>query len=115
MFVIYHNPKCRKSRAGLEYLKLKTHEFQIRDYIKEGLSEVDLKEILLKTNLNPIDLVRKQEEVYKKELKGRSFTREEWIRILCDNPKLLQRPIVVAKHKAILGDPPEKIDEIFRS
>ena len=113
MFVIYHNPRCRKSRAGLEYLKSKTQEFQIRDYTKDGLSEKDLQEILLKTNLEPTDLVRKQEDVYKKELKGRSFTREEWIRILCDNPKLLQRPVILAKHKAILGDPPENINQLF--
>ena len=114
MLVIYHNPRCRKSRAGLEYLKSKTQEFQIRDYIKDGLSEKDLQEILLKTNLEPIDLVRKQEDVYKKELKGRSFTREEWIRILCENPKLLQRPIVMSKHKAVIGDPAKKINVVLK-
>ena len=61
----------------------------------------------------PEDIVRKQEEVYKKELKGRSFSREEWIRILCENPKLLQRPIVMSKHKAIIGDPAENINAVL--
>lgn len=112
MLSIYHNPRCRKSRAGLEYLKSKGVDFKIIDYIGNGLTETALREILLKTNLTPIELVRKQEELYKKELKGKSFNDDEWIKIICENPKLLQRPIVVAKHKAVLGDPPENIDSI---
>jgi arsenate reductase len=114
MLKIYHNPRCMKSRAGFEYLKSKTSNFEVVDYLKTGLKKADIKEILLKTNLKPLDLVLKQEELYKKELKGRSFTDEEWIRIICESPKLLQRPIVVAKHKAVLGDPAEKIDEVMK-
>ncbi len=113
MLKIYHNPRCRKSRAGLEYLKSKTADYQIVDYLKNGLPKDGLKEILLKTNLKPFDLLRKQEEIYKHELKGRTFTDEEWIEIICENPKLLQRPLVVARHKAILGDPPDRINEVL--
>lgn len=109
MLKIFHNPKCRKSREGLEILKSKTSEYQIVDYIKNGLSEGDLKEILLKSNLEPIQLVRSQEELYKKELKGKSFTREEWIKIISENPRLLQRPFVVGKTKAVLIDSEEKM------
>ncbi len=111
---IYHNPRCRKSRSGLEYLKSKTSDFEIIDYLKNGLKKSDLKEILLKTNLKPLNLIRKQEEVFKKQLKGRAFTDEEWIDIICENPKLLQRPIVIAKHKALLGDPPDNIDRLLK-
>lgn len=113
MLKIYHNPRCRKSRAGLEYLKAKTEEFEVIDYLKEGLTKEILDEILLKTNQEPYELVRTQEEQYKKELKGKNFTREEWIQIIIENPKLLQRPIVVAKHKALLAMPPEKLDKLF--
>jgi arsenate reductase (glutaredoxin) len=115
MLKIYHNPRCRKSRAGLEYLKSRTEEFEMVDYIKNGLSEENLKEILLKANLTPIDIVRTQEEIFKKELKGLSFNKEEWIKIICENPKLLRRPIVVAKMKAVWADFPEKIDEVLNS
>jgi arsenate reductase (glutaredoxin) len=114
MLKIYHNPRCHKSRSGLEYLKSKTSDFEIIDYLKNGLTKNDLKEILLKTNLKPISLVRIQEEVFKKQLKGMAFTDEEWIDIICENPKLLQRPIVIAKHKAVLGDPPNNIDRLFK-
>lgn len=112
MLKIYHNPKCRKSRDGLEYLKGKTNDLEIIEYLKKGLTKDDLKEILLKSNLKPIDLIRKQEDIFKKELKGKNFTDEEWITIILENPKLLQRPIVVGKHKAVLAQPAEKAGEV---
>ena len=114
MIKIYHNPRCKKSREGLEYLKTKTSDFKIVDYLKEGLNINILKEILLKTNCKPVDLIRKQEDIFKKELKGKQFTNEEWIDIIIENPKLLQRPIVVAKHKAVIAQPPEKINEMIK-
>jgi arsenate reductase len=72
-----------------------------------------LEEILLKSNLPPEALVRTQEELYKKELKGRGFTRDEWVTIITENPKLLQRPVVVGKYKAVLAQPPEKMEEVL--
>lgn len=113
MLKIYHNPRCRKSRAGLEYLMNKADDFEVVDYLKTGLTTEILEEILLKSNLQPRDLVRTQEELYRKELKNKNFTREEWIQILVENPKLLQRPIVISKHKAVLAQPPENIDRIL--
>lgn len=113
MLKIYHNPRCRKSRAGLEYLKSKTDNFEVIEYLKNGLSDKELKEIILKSNLKPTELIRKQEEAYRKDLKGRNFTNEEWIQIICENPKLLQRPIIIAKHKAVLGDPVRNIDNVL--
>jgi arsenate reductase (glutaredoxin) len=113
MLKIYHNPRCRKSREGLNYLKNKTTGFEIVDYLKDGLTAEMLDEIFLKSNLKPEQLVRTQEEAYKKELKGRSFTKEEWKRIFIENPKLLQRPIVVGKQKAVLAQPPENLDKLL--
>ncbi len=115
MIKIFHNPRCRKSREGLKYLESKTIDFTIREYLKEGVTEEELKEIILKSNLKPSDLVRSQEEIYKKELKGRKFTDEEWIDIILENPILLQRPIVVGKYKAVLAVPVEKINELFKN
>lgn len=113
MLKIYHNPRCRKSREGLEYLKGKTTDFEIVDYLKVGLSEDEIREFLLKTSLKPIDLVRKQEEIFKKELKGKEFTDEEWIKIISENPKLLQRPIILGKQKAVWAQPADKADSLF--
>lgn len=94
----------------MAYLQEKTNDFEIISYINDGLSEDQLREILLKSNKKPHDFVRTQEDIYKKELKGRSFTDDEWIKIIIENPKLLQRPIVVSKYKAVLAQPPEEID-----
>ena len=110
---IYHNPRCKKSRAGLTYLQSKTNKFEIVEYQKTGLTEEILKEILLKSNLKAADLVRTQEEIFKKELKGKKFTDDEWIKIIVENPNLLQRPIIVGNHKAVLAQPPEAIDKLL--
>jgi len=112
MFTIYHNPRCSKSRAGLAYLESKKVEFKVVDYIKNPLSKKELKELLMKMNLKPIEIIRTQEDLYKSDLKGKKFTDDEWIRILIENPKLMQRPIVAKNHKAILAQPPEKIAEL---
>jgi arsenate reductase (glutaredoxin) len=113
MIRIYHHPRCRKSRAGLEYLKEKTGEFETIDYIKRGISPEEIREILAKMNTSPSNLVRTQEDYYKKMLKGKDIQDEEWISILSENPRLIRRPIIVTEHKAVLGQPPENIDKLL--
>lgn len=111
---IYYNPRCSKCRIGLEYLKQRTDEIELYEYLKEGLTREDLMEILLKTNLKPFDLVRTHEEYFQQELKGKNFTDDEWIRIILENPKLLKRPIVVGKLKAVIAIPAENIDALLK-
>ena len=113
MYKIYHNPRCRKSRAGLQYLQEKGAEHEVVEYLKDTLSVDELTDIMVKLNKKPADVIRKQEEYFKKELKGKKFTDEEWIRIMVENPKLIQRPIIVKNYKAVIGDPVENIDEIL--
>ncbi|MGE0076755.1 MAG: ArsC/Spx/MgsR family protein [Bacteroidales bacterium] len=114
MLKIYHNPRCRKSREGLEYLKSKTNEFEIRSYLSDGINPEDIREILLKSNLKPSELVRSQEDYFKTYLKGKNFSDDEWVQIISQNPKILQRPIVVADRKAVLANPPQNIDKLFK-
>jgi arsenate reductase (glutaredoxin) len=113
MLTIYHNPKCKKSREGLKYIQDRGIKANIINYINDGISEDELRDIIKKLNLSPSDIVRKQEDIYKKELKGKNFTDIEWIRILTENPKLIQRPIVVTKYKAVIAQPPEKVKELL--
>ena len=113
MVTIYHNPKCKKSREGLEYLKSRTSRINVREYLRDLLTSGELDEILLKTGLKPSDLVRQQEEIYKRELKGKHFTDDEWKRILLDNPRLLVRPIVVGRYKAVLAQPAARAEEVI--
>ena len=110
---IYHNPRCKKSRAGLEYLEKKTGEFTKIEYLKTGLSEEEIREMLTSLKISPSELVRTQEAVYKKELKGKQFSDDEWIAIIAKNPKLLKRPVVISGKDAVIGDPPGNIDKII--
>lgn len=110
---IFHNPRCKHSRAGLDYLKTKVDNYVVREYLKDDITKDEIKEILLKTNIRASDLVRTKEEYFQKNLKGKNFTNDEWIRILMENPKLIQRPIVVGKLKAVIANPPELIDRLL--
>src|SRR5665811_906027 len=110
---IYHNPRCSKSRAGLQYLEGKGYDIEIIKYLTEGLSEIELKEVISKTGKKPFDFVRTQEADYKTNYKGKEFSDDEWIKILVENPRLLQRPIVVNGKKAVLANPPENVENII--
>jgi arsenate reductase len=109
MLKIYHNPSCRKSRAGLQHLRDSGKPFEIVEYLKNPLSEKDLERILVKLNLHPSEILRKQEDYFRQQLKGKKFEDHELVRIILQNPKLLQRPIVEGKYKAVIGDPVENI------
>jgi len=113
MIKIYHNPRCRKSREGLAYLENLNVDFEIVDYLNDPLSTDEIRDILDKLGMEPFLLVRTQEDYYKKELKGKDISDQDWIKILSENPKLIQRPIVVKEHKAILAQPPENIDKLL--
>ncbi len=114
MLKIYHNPQCKKSRAGLEYLKGKMIEFEIVEYLKVPLGEEELEKLFVKLNVKPEDMVRTQEEYFKKNLKGKKFNEHEWIRIIVQNPRLLKRPIIEGRYKAVWGEPVERIEEIIK-
>jgi len=113
MYKIYHNPRCKKSRAGLQYLQDKGVEPEIIEYLKEPLKEDELKDLLVRLHKKPLDIVRTQEEYFRKELKGKKFTDDEWVKIMIENPKLIQRPIVVKGPKAVIGDPASNIDVLL--
>ncbi|MEI6455657.1 MAG: arsenate reductase family protein [bacterium] len=114
MIRIYHNPQCKKSRAGLAYLQGKGHPFEVVEYLKKPLTEKEFEMLLAKLNKKPDEVVRRQEDYFKKKLKGKQFHDHEWIKIILENPKLLQRPIVEGKYKAVIGDPAENIDVLLK-
>ena len=114
MIKIYHNPKCKKSRAGLETLKKFNIEPEIIEYLKIPFSEEQLKLILAKLNLKPVDIIRTQEDIFKKQFKGKNFNEDEWIKILIEYPKLIHRPIIEKKNNAIIGDTVEKVENFIK-
>jgi len=110
---IYHNPRCRKSRETLALMKETGIEHTIVEYLKEVPSKEELNQLLAKLNMKPEELLRKGEKVFKENFKGKQFADEEWIQIMIENPKLIERPIVVKGNKAIIGRPPETVKELF--
>ena len=112
MITVYHNPRCKKSRAGLQYVIEKDMEHQVREYLKDPLTEEELGKLLMKLHKKPLEVIRTQEEYFRKELKGLNLNDEEWITIMIENPKLIRRPIIEAKYKAVVGDPLENIDAL---
>lgn len=110
---IYHNPRCRKSREGVQYLTDKKLDFEIFDYLKEGISENNIKSILNKLNISAIELVRKNEKIWKDNFKGEKLKEKEIISILSEEPKLIERPIIVYNNKAVIGRPKENIDKLL--
>ena len=113
MLKIYHNNRCKKSRAGLQYLQEKGLEPEIIEYLKTPLTEKEFEVILMKLNKVPFEMIRTQEAIYKSDFKGKNFNDDEWIKIIIENPKLLKRPIIETKHKAVWGDPVENIDDVL--
>jgi arsenate reductase len=110
MVTVYHNPRCKKSRAGLQHVIERNLEHRVREYLKEPLTEAELGRLLMKLNMRPFALIRTQEEYFRKELKGLNLNDGEWIRVMVENPKLIRRPIVEGKYRAVIGDPVENID-----
>ncbi len=113
MIKIYHNPRCKKSRAGLAYVKEHTNDFEIVEYLKNPIAFSELKDLLIRLNASPTEMIRTQEAIYKSDFKGKNFTDDEWIKIMIDNPKLIKRPIVVKGPKAVWGDPAENLSVLF--
>jgi arsenate reductase len=108
--VIYHNPRCGKSRSTLELLRSKGIEPTVIEYLKTPPSAAELEDILGKLGLEPRDLMRKNEAVYKEAgLDDPSLDRAALIAALVANPILNERPIVLVHGKAALGRPPENV------
>ncbi len=109
---IYHNPRCMKSRQTLALIRENEIEPEIREYLKEIPSKEELQLVLAKLNMNVKDIIRTGERIYKDKFKNMNFTDDEWITILLENPKLMERPIVVKGNKAVIGRPPENVLEL---
>lgn len=113
MIKIYHNNRCSKSRIGLEILEKSGKPFEIVKYLENVPSEKELKSIIKLLGIKPIDLVRKNESIWKENFKGKDLSDSEIIKGMVENPKLIERPIVVNGGKAVIGRPAEAILDII--
>ena len=110
---IYHNPRCSKSRQGLAILEASKLSFETINYLKTPVTLKELTEIIKLLEISPIDLVRKNEAIWKENYKGKKLSDSEIIIAMAENPKLIERPIVINNGKAVIGRPPELIKTIL--
>ncbi len=113
MIEIWHNSRCSKSRAALNYLKDNGIEFKVKEYLKEQISKDELESILKKLNKRPSEVIRKKEALFK-ELNLKDASEDELLEAMVNYPKLIERPIVVNEDKAVIARPLEEIEKVIK-
>lgn len=109
MIQIYHNPRCGKSRTCLAFVDQSNQEYEIIPYLTETPSFDELKKLIGKLNLKPIELVRTKEKIWIENYREKTLTDSEIIQAMIENPILIERPIVIKEGKAIIGRDIEKV------
>ena len=109
MIKVLHNNTCSKSRAILEHLDENNVPFEIIDFLESPLTELVLITLLKKLNTDVQGLIRKNDRIYQERYMGKNFSEDEWIKILVENPALIQRPILIKGSVAMVGRPIENV------
>ncbi len=112
---VYEKPTCTTCRNLAELLRANGIEYEKVNYYIEPVSEERLRALLKKANLSPFDVVRKKEPLYKELNINEDMPPDELIKLIVENPNLLQRPIVEVGDKAILARPVEKALELIKN
>ena len=113
MIKIYHNPRCQKSREGLKVLENSGKEFEVIKYLEEVPTKEELRKVIDCLGITPEMLVRKNEQIWKDNFRGKLLSSEEVLDAMIQHPKLIERPIVVNGGKAVIGRPVNLIDAII--
>lgn len=111
--IVYHNPRCSKSRCALDFLKEKNEEFEVVEYMKQVPTVEELSKIIQLLNIEPFALVRTGEAIYKEQFKGKELSNSQWIQAMVKFPQLIERPIVIKNEIGVIGRPVERIAEIL--
>ena len=114
MIKIYHNPRCTKSRQGLEALEKSGKEFEIIKYLENVPTKDELRKVLQYLNMPAANLVRKNEAIWKENYRGKDLSEEAILDAMIAYPKLIERPIVIKGTKAVVGRPTEKINDLLK-
>lgn len=113
MTTLYHNPRCSKSRQALQLLEEEGETIEIVKYLENPPTHQELKQVIELLDIDPIELVRKQEAEWRENYKGKNLTNEEVIDAMIQHPKLIERPIAIKGTHAVVGRPPERVLDIL--
>lgn len=114
MIEVYHNPRCGKSRNCLAFLENTNQEYKIIKYLEEVPNAEELKTLLKKLNIKPIELVRQKEKIWIEKFKNQKMTDEAVIQAMIENPILIERPIIIKGNKAVIAREADKIEAFFK-
>ncbi len=113
-FIIYHNPRCSKSRQALEILRAHGIQPRIVEYLKHPLDVAGLNALRKKLGLAARDILRENEAEYRQlHLDASAKTDADRLAAIAQHPILLQRPIIVRGDRAVIGRPPERVKELI--
>lgn len=111
---IWHNQSCSTSRKALDFLESKSLDIEIRNYIAQPPSVVELTELVSKLDGDIQKIIRKKDKIYIDQFKDKTLTTKEWINALSKNPSMIERPIITDGVKVWLARPIDKFIEEFR-
>lgn len=113
MIQIYHNSRCTKSRECLAFIEETGQEYEVIKYLENIPSFEELKTIIEKLGVKPIELVRQKEKIWIENFKNKTMSDDEVIQAMILNPILIERPIVINGNKAVIARPIEKVTAII--
>jgi len=112
--IIYHNPRCSKSRATLALLEERNESIEVIKYLETPPDKERLRHILDSLSLAPRELMRRNENEYAENaLSDETLTDDQLIDAMIEHPKLIERPIVIKGGKVAIGRPPESVLDIL--
>jgi len=111
---VYEKPTCTKCREMDKFLREKGVDFSKVNYYIEPLTKKKLAELVRKMNINPRDLLRKSEPIYRElKLASADLTDSQLVSLMVEHPDLMQRPIVERGERAVLGRPTENVEDLL--
>ena len=113
-YIIYHNPRCRKSREALKLIEEKNKKFTVIKYLEDNFDEKSLKKVLEIISKKPSEILRKNEEIWKKQFSNKNLSEDQILAIMIKNPNLIKRPIVTLGKKGIVARPIEKLVDFIK-
>jgi arsenate reductase len=114
MLQIFHNPRCGKSRDCLAFTTKSKHEFETINYLENPLTVAELKALIKKLKIKPIELIRQKESIWIENFKDKSLNNAQIIKALAKHPIFMQRPIVIDGDKAIIGREIDKLQNFLK-
>jgi len=111
---LFYNPRCAKCREAYDILNGQGCEIEIIEYLKNVPTEKELKEVLKKLGVKPQELLRKKEPLFVEKYKNKKLTDAQWIKVMHENPILIERPVAIYGNKAVIGRPAERVVEILK-